>query len=254
MNIKPYPVYFCTFVVLLMLGCTGKDSQKNELLADFQQGFSIDKIPSYNNMTIDTTSMLLAFYPNFKRIDLVCKQMPQPTDTSVIFCCEAAFTGKLLKTFTHENIAGNHVSSGSFFKGYPCCSNTGAFMAYNNTWKFVYDDYATDMVQAADMGGMAFGQLLFIHRGLRMPASISKKTVFRALCERRGKLCVIESRQSVYFPEFIKYLGRYGVTEALYLDMGEGWNHSWYRDNEGMAHDIYPKSHDYCTNWIAFYR
>ena len=37
----------------------------------------------------------------------------------------------------------------------------------------------------------------------------------------------------------------------LYLDMGRGWNLSFYRDAEGKLHILHPYAHPYCTNWIV---
>lgn len=53
---------------------------------------------------------------------------------------------------------------------------------------------------------------------------------------------------------FVKALKAYGVENALYMDMGSGWNHSFYRDNHDSIHVLFPKTHNYCTNWITFYR
>ena len=53
---------------------------------------------------------------------------------------------------------------------------------------------------------------------------------------------------------FISSLEKIGVTHALYLDMGSGWNHSWYRDNEERVVEIHPKTHSYTTNWLVFKR
>jgi len=43
-----------------------------------------------------------------------------------------------------------------------------------------------------------------------------------------------------------------GVQEAIYLDMGSGWNYSWWRDNTGSAHEIHNRRIVYATNWITF--
>ena len=48
------------------------------------------------------------------------------------------------------------------------------------------------------------------------------------------------------------FLEKLGVTHALYLDMGNGWNHSWYRSNDGDVIEIHPKTHSFATNWIVF--
>ena len=69
-----------------------------------------------------------------------------------------------------------------------------------------------------------------------------------------GKVCVIDGKMPMTFGTFKKLLATYGAKEALYLDMGTGWNHSWYRDESGNAVDVFPYSHPYCTNWLTFYK
>ena len=63
---------------------------------------------------------------------------------------------------------------------------------------------------------------------------------------------MIDSKGVVSYASFINSLEKIGVTHALYLDMGRGWNHSWYRDNKGTVVEIHPKTHSYTTNWIVF--
>ena len=205
---------------------------------------------------IDTDS-LTVYYPNFSRIDLVTGTMPDKlTDTSVVFCCEAAYTGECLTEFKHTNIAGDHVSSGERFRGYRCTRNTEAFVWYENQWKFLWKEYSHELDSAAKHNGMGFGQEMMIHQGklcetIRKDGNVNQ---FRALCEVDGRLCVIDCKMQMAFGMFKKQLIAYGVKEALYLDMGPGWNHSWYRDEDGNAVDIFPYQHPYCTNWVVFYR
>ena len=85
------------------------------------------------------------------------------------------------------------------------------------------------------------------------------RTVYRALCEKNGKLCIIESKKVVTYEDFVKYLVEFKVKHALYLDMGSGWNYAWYRDKEGKMKERFPESkrspsYKYRTNWIAFYK
>ena len=63
----------------------------------------------------------------------------------------------------------------------------------------------------------------------------------------------MESKKVITYEDFVKYLKAFKVKHALYLDMGSGWNHAWYRDN-GKVVVLYPKTHNYCTNWITFYK
>ena len=103
---------------------------------------------------------------------------------------------------------------------------------------------------------MGFGQEMIIHEGDIFPTVRPENNgpyVFRALCEVNGKLCVIDSKIPLLFGTFKRLCQSYGAREALYLDMGTGWNHSWYRDENGIAVDVFPKTHEYCTNWIVFY-
>ena len=86
-------------------------------------------------MRIETTNDLTIYYPQYSDIDLACGKMPEKTETNVLFCCEAAFTGELLKEFKHSNIAGHHVSGGKFYRGYKCKPNTGCFVFYQNQSK-----------------------------------------------------------------------------------------------------------------------
>ena len=199
---------------------------------------------------------LILYTPDFSRIDLVCGTMPSKGEKNVIFCAEAAFTGELLKEFKHSNILGDYVSSGVRYRGTGCKRNTGAFVSYGGKWKFLYKNYGKELDTAAQNGGMGFGQEMMIHEGKRVQTirKDDNKNEFRALCELDGKLCVIDSKGVAAFGDFIKALLNVGVTEAIYLDMGSGWNYSWWRDNQGIANEIHSKRIAYTTNWITFYR
>ena len=207
---------------------------------------------------IDSTEKFVAYYPKFERIDLVCGVMPEKTVRSVVIMAEAAFTGSLLKEFKHTNIAGDHVSSGVRYKGYKCKRNTGAFVFYQGAWKFLYQDYSDELDSAALYGGMGVAQEMMIHKGVEVEHKRpnGNRNQFRALCEKDGCVCVIETCGVVTFGAFIHDLLDYGVTEALYLDMGPGWNYAWWRDGNGRTHDIHPRIRTsvYCTNWIVFYK
>ena len=197
---------------------------------------------------------LIVLYPHFSTVDLVCGSLPSRDDNRVILFAEAAYTGELLDSFKHTNIAGDHVSSGQRYPGYKCKRNTGAFVYYKGQWKFCYQNYATDLADAARNGGCGFGQELIIHKG-KLVSIVRKdgnKNQFRALCDQQGRLCIVESVGTTRFGDFKKKLLAIGVTDAIYLDMGAGWNHAWYR-SKGKIIELHPKLHNYCTNWITFF-
>jgi len=210
-------------------------------------------------VTVETTANLKVYYPEYSRIDLVCGKMPATTQKEVEFCCEAAFTGELLKDFKHMNIADNHICNGVMKKGYRCKANTGGFVWGKDKWKFMRKvDYPT----TANGWSMGFCQLLIIKDGTARPIGSKMKNnrnIYRALCEKKGKLCVIESKNVMTYEYFVKCLSDYKVTHALYLDMGSGWNYAWYRDASHQVKEIFPESklapsYRYRTNWITFYK
>ena len=202
------------------------------------------------------TNDLVVFMPTYKRVDLVCGERPSIDDTTIVFCAEAAFTGECLDSFIHRNIAGNHVSGGVYYNGYKAKANTGAFVWYNGKWKFLYKNYAKDLKEAEKYGGMGFCQNLVVYNGQALPLfrKDKPKNIYRVLCELNGKLCVVESKYSLAYSEFVKLLIGLNVKNALYLDMGGGWNYSWCRDSVGAVHEIHPQTYGsrYQTNWIVF--
>ena len=208
---------------------------------------------------VETTNHLNVFYPDFTRIDLVCGKMPRTSDKEVEFCCEAAFTGEFLSEFRHSNIADNHITGGVMKRGYRCKANTGAFLWRKGHWKFMRKvDYPT----SAGNWTMGFCQLLIVKDGKARPLSTkmkARRNIFRALCEKKGRLCIIESKTRMSYESFVNYLVSYKVTHALYLDMGSGWNYAWYRDADGRVKERFPESkssfsYPFRTNWITFYK
>lgn len=206
----------------------------------------------------EETDRLIILYPNFSRVDLVCESMPWVEDKDVILTVAAAFTGERLNYFKHKNIAGDHVSGGVRYDGYKCARNSGAFVYYNGQWKFCYKNYSHELGLAASNGGAGFGQELIMIDGEFVPTTRQDANIncFRALCEKDERLCVIESKSAIAFGEFKKLLKELGVSHAIYIDMGSGWNHAWYRADDNNVVTLKPVGNDskYCTNWITFYR
>ena len=236
-------------LLMVMSGCNKK-------------GESSASPATYNTDTVRVAPVIVKrqgnltiYRPHYANIDLVCGTMPPQHDQNVIFCAEAAFTGALLDHFDHFNIATDHVSGGKRYRGYRCARNTGAFVYYNGIYEFGYKNYSAMLDTAAAHGGMGFGQEMLIHEGKVVPKKRKDNDVneFRALCDYNGELCVIDSNGKVKFGDFIAEMVSIGVNEALYLDMGYGWNYSWWRDANGLAHEIHSDKIPYTTNWITFY-
>lgn len=204
---------------------------------------------------IDTCGLLI-LRPKFSRVDLVCGTMPTPQDKHVLLCAEACFTGTLSHTFNHRNVAGDHISGGRYHKGFRCKRNTGAFIYADGRWTFLHNNYTPQVKSAARPGSAAFAQEMIIHRGKAVSTTRkdTNRNQFRALCQVNGRLCIAESQAVTTFGDFKHALLQVGASEALYLDMGPGWNHAWYRPDSHTVTILHPRTHPYCTNWITFYR
>ena len=144
-------------------------------------------------------------------------------------------------------------------KGYRCKANTGGFVWGKGKWKFMRKaDYPT----SSNDWNMGFCQMLIIKDGIPRPIGSKmrkNRTIYRALCEKDGKLCIVEGRKVMTYEDFVKHLKVLKVKHALYLDMGSGWNYAWYRDKAGKVIEIFPMSksapsYKFRTNWITFYK
>ncbi len=227
---------------------------------------TFEKTEASTKVEIVTEGELTYYYFPFSRVNLAVGEMPATADSSVLFVAAAAFTGQLLEDFSHSNIAGNHVVDGVFYNGYPCDVNTGTFTYYDGTWQFHYKAYADAMRVAANgSDGAAFGQCLLMHNGalvedipLRAKFTPERKGLiyYRSLCEKNGRLCIVESATETTFAEYLNSLAQSGITHAIYMDGNSGWNYSWYRDNAGEVVVLHPETarSRFCTNWIVFYR
>lgn len=188
-------------------------------------------------------------------MDMVCGEIPSADNDSIVLAFAGAFTGTMFDK-GHFNIAGDHVSGGKRFKGYGCKRNTGTF-----TWssvsdsQFFYKDYSSALDKAAKEGGMGFAQEMMIHNGkaVKTTRPLSNKNVFRALClDSEGELTLYESQGTVSFGNFIDALLSQGVKEALYTDMGQGWNYCFYRvnANESSPKYLHNQPLPYASNFI----
>ena len=204
---------------------------------------------------ITDTMNLRIYSPKYSKIDFKTGEMPSKNDTTVIFVAEGAFSAGKPEEFAQGTVAGDHVSGGIRMKGYTCKRNNGAFIYYNGLYKFLHEDYSNELDTAAKNGGCGFTQEMMIHNGQIVSHTRPNDNVnkFRALCLIKGRLAITDSKSKVKFGNFINDLQKAGATEALYLDMGPGWNYSWFRDDYGNPVNIHPES-TIGTNWIVFYK
>ena len=147
------------------------------------------------------------------------------------------------------------MSSGVFHEGYECPDNTGFFVYDGKAWSFAL----SGRIPQDKPLRAGFSQNMIISEGKVQPRFRDRlpdgRYYFRALCSLEGMLCVVESAKEIRYAEFVDLLSSAGVGNALYMDMGSGWNYSWFRRKAGQdVTIIHPwiEKCKYTTNWIVF--
>ncbi len=236
----------CTFCYIT--ACT-KTEQSN----DFAKENTPTMMEQHYKMKVDTTTDLIMYDITDCQLDLACGTMPNIEQEDVVLCVAAAFTGKCLDSFEHSNILGPHISQGVLYEGYEEEGGYAVFASWGNQKEFFELGKQDKLEEVAAAKGMAFTQYWVIKdgKGYNPPRQTVKQEYYRCIAQKAGRTYVIESKEVVKFDYFVKCLVERGVENALYMDMGKGWNHSFYRDETGVAHVLHPKTHEYCTNWLV---
>lgn len=213
----------------------------------------VEQILPADETVIYNTGTVYVFFPEYSSIDLVCEDRPSKSDDSITWCSGAAFQHAVSIGFTQENIEGAHASSGTFYESPYEKDAYAAFVFDGNDFSFEFDDRADAIRSAADAGGSGFMQFGLIRDGESvMNFDRPRARCYRTLAELNGSVCIIDSVNMLHFNEFMAELDRLGVTNAVYMDMGAGWNYSWYRDAAGKVITLFGLPVPWSHNWIVF--
>ena len=204
-------------------------------------------------LQVETTADLIMYDITDCQLDLACGIMPSIEQQDVVLCVAAAFTGKCLDSFEHSNILGPHISQGVLYKGYEEEGGYAVFASWDKQKDIFALEKQEKLEEVAAARGMAFTQYWVIKNGegYNPPRQTVKQEYYRCIAQKAGQTYIIESKEVVKFSFFVECLIEIGIENALYLDMGNGWNHSFYRNVKGEVHILHPKTHGYCTNWLV---
>lgn len=198
------------------------------------------------------TETAYVIFPKYSELELVCKTRPSRQDESITWCSGAAFQHSISLLFSHDDIEGDYATNGSFYKSPYDQKGFVAFVFANGTNSFEYDNPSQAIQQAAEAGGSGFMQYGLRKDGEELGFGVNKLRCYRALSELNGHLCIIDSIKMTYFDEFMEELHRLKVTNALYMDMGAGWNYSWFRDAANSVMLLFGLPVPWSHNWIIF--
>lgn len=114
------------------------------------------------------------------------------------------------------------------------------------------EDAEQAVQDAAEHGGSGYQQFIVLHNGEQGGHDSNEFRCFRVLAILNGRAFIIDSRTQMHYRDFITALEDLGIREALYCDMGSGWNYSWYRNAEGKPVDIIGTPWPFSHNWLVF--
>lgn len=245
--------------VFLMLGLSMfiLSSQYHNSLKPDKKVSSVEELyalqeESDGSVTLLETGKLYVFDLDYSDISFVAKDRPSKDDESALMCVAAAFQASYESGFSHENIVGWHCSEGVLERGFPE-KNLGAFTYVDGTARIWDVDEAEDAIKdAAKKGGCGFQQFIVLYNGERGTHDTDEFRCYRVLAILNGKACIIDTKTQMHYGEFIESLEELGVKDALYCDMGSGWNYSWYRTKEGKTEDIIGLPWLFSHNWLVF--
>ena len=204
------------------------------------------------NVVLLETDDLYIYCANYSGIEFAAGDRPSKEDGSVLLCVAAAFQDTYQLDFHHSNIVGWHASDGQLERGKPQ-SRLGAFTFVDGIPRIWNIDEAEQAVQdAAAQGGSGYQQFVVLCDEQRGGHESDEFRCYRVLALLNGRACVIDSRTQMHYSEFIRALENLGIRDALYCDMGSGWNYSWSRNAEGKAIDIIGTPWPFSHNWLVF--
>lgn len=264
-------ILYRTLIIILLaavLAAVGRLFNRNE--SHDKSNATMTNTNTYH-MLVDSTDHLILYDITDCQLDLACEQMPDTAEKNIVLCLAAAFTGECLDYFDHSNILGPHISRGVLFNGYtenkdgiPFESRYALFVwrgmdeQGNILKKDIYPLPNNHLLsQVVEQGGMAFTQHWVIKDKQIFTPTIQpfdRCEYFRSLCIKNNRVCIIDNREIMSYRQYLDCLLAHEVEHAIYMDMGDGWNHSFYHDSQGILHVLHPKTHTYPTNWLVVYK
>lgn len=203
--------------------------------------------------TIYKTDTFYVFFPKYSHVDLEYGDRPKQSDKSITWCSGAAFQHDIQLGFSDDNIEGYHASKGVYSDSQYAKDEYGAVVFYDGGFRFEFDNPEEAIKEAAEHGGSGFMQFRMIRDGeLVNDFTMPRVRSYRVLAEINGNLCIIDSIEMMSFNDFLEKLENLNVTNALYMDMGAGWNYSWYRKTSGKVKTLFGLKVPWSHNWIVF--
>ncbi|MDD6622808.1 MAG: hypothetical protein PUE90_08905 [Bacteroidales bacterium] len=251
-----------TALLFTLISCAPTESRQPAAQAEPSHRVPADTLVTVLTISVESTDFIqIRLNPANAYIAVADSVMPSESDPTIGLCVEAAFTGELLPEFKTDNVAGDYVVEGKLRKGYKCKANTGFLYADKTSCTISSSQNCNQWIgRAQKTQGSLFQQMLLVKAGANVyqgkPIRRSSANIYRSACKMKdGSFAVIQTKTALSLEQFIKSLIAMGVQDALYLDMGSGWNYGWYRTTTDSAPvRLFNYRTPYQTNWLVIKR
>ncbi|MGM9841354.1 MAG: hypothetical protein ACI31D_04040 [Candidatus Limisoma sp.] len=248
-----------TVLLFTLISCTQTETHQPAAQAKPSHRMPADTLVAVSTISVESTDFIqIRLNPAKAYVTMADSVMPSETDPTIGLCVEAAFTGELLPQFKSSNVAGDYVIEGKLHKGYKCKANTGFLYADKSSCTISSSQHCNQWIgRAQKTQGSLFQQMLLVKAGASVyqgkPIKLRSSNIYRSACIMKdGSFAVIQSKTALPLGQFIKSLVAMGVRDALYLDMGGGWNYGWYRTTTASAPvRLFNFKSKYQTNWLV---
>lgn len=247
--------YF-SILALLFVAMVMSTQYHNKMKADAKGDISeldMSAVEAADGTYIYETDKFYIFFPNFKSMELVFDERPSKNEDDIIFCAGALFHQERTLDFSHMNLVGDHTCNGEYYDGYEH-EDMSSFTYYDGEANFSFDNADEEIRKACEKNGVGFEQFMIIHDGKPATFRFSRYRCFRTLTTINGKICIIDNKKQMFLEDFRSEVINLGVKDAVYMDMGSGWNYSWIRNTSGKIKNMFNIPVPYSQNWIVFRR
>jgi hypothetical protein len=238
---------YCAITIFLCASCCSKVT-KQELVIE-------EKKEAMIQVDVIGNSQFISFTPIDCEMEYVVENPPAITDSTILLCIPASFTATDLKTICGTYVVDSVIHNTDF----KIEEDLDASFAYwNDSACFTKGKNMSSLDSVVKYNGVFFMQKHVLCNGEKGKIEFKNgpkldSKYYRVLAKYNDKLCIIQSATPVVYQNFVDGLVKFGVKEAIYLDMG-GWSYSWYRNRDGQPIELFQKgpSTKYQTNWLVF--
>ena len=245
-----YTSVFALLFIAVVMTTQYHNTMQADAYGDISQ-IDMDAVEACDGTYIYETDKFYIFFPNYKTIELAFDDRPSKSEDDIIFCAGALFHQKRSLDFSHMNLVGDHTCNGEYYKGHEH-DDLSAFSYCDGEIKFSFDNADEEIRKTCEKNGVGFEQFMIIKDGKPATFTFSRYRCFRTMTVINGRLCIIDNKKQMFLNEFRREVIKLGVKDAIYMDMGSGWNYSWIRNTEGKIKNMFNVPVPYSQNWIVF--